>query len=307
MKEIRIKTPATSANLGPGYDIFAMALEDPSDEVHLILNSSEEIKIEVINDTQDIPTKVEDNVAGLAALELLKRNKLNQGMTIRIIKNMSSGGGMGTTGASAAAVVFGLNKLLNLELSNNEMIDIARMGEVASGGSPHADNVAASILGGFILVKSYNPIDVLKLDLPGFPVVLAAIKKSQRTTRGFITYEIGQEKLKEQMARCSRIIHAIHTKDIAEFGSAFSVDYIAEPVRGAAIPEYAQVKKDVIAAGAYGCQISGGGSSVIALCSPDNIDKIAAIMEKGFANNPNFITVYKTKTSNKGVQEIFRI
>ena len=304
MKEIRIKTPATSANVGPGYDIFAMALADPCDEVHLILDGSDEIKIEVENDCQGITTKVEDNVAGLAALELLKRHQLKQGMTIKIIKHMKSGGGMGTTGASAAAVVYGLNKLLDLNLSENEMIDIARMGEVASGGSPHADNVAASIMGGFVLVKSYDPIDVLKLDIPEFPVVLAAIKKSQRTTRGFITYEIGQEKLKEQMARCSRIIHAVHTKDIEEFGSAFSVDYIAEPVRGAAIPEYEEVKKHVIAAGAYGCQISGGGSSVIALCSPENIDLIAAIMEKGFADNPNFVKVYKTTTSNLGVREV---
>lgn len=304
MREIRLKTPATSANLGPGYDIFAMALADPFDELKIILDDSRDVKIEMLNDTQGIPTNLTDNVAGLAVLELLKRKNLNQGMTVQIIKHMSSGGGMGTTGASAAAVIYGLNKLLSLEMSANEMIDIARMGEVASGGSPHADNVAASILGGFILVKSYLPLDVLKLDLPDFPVVLAAIKKSQRTTRGFITYEIGQDKLKEQMARCSRIIHAVHTKDIKEFGNAFSVDHIAEPVRGAAIPEYANVKQQVLDAGAYGCQISGGGSSVIALCSHENINEIADIMEKGFINNPNFVRVYKTATSNQGIQII---
>ncbi len=304
MREIHLKSPATSANLGPGYDIFAMSLADPYDEMKIILDDSDEVKIEVENDNQDIPTKLEDNVAGLAVLELLKRKNLKQGMVIRIIKNMRSGGGMGTTGASAAAAIFGLNQLLKLNMSENEMIDIARMGEVASGGSPHADNVSASIMGGFILVKSYNPVDVLKLDMPEFPVAFAAIKKSQRTTRGFITYEIGQEKLKEQMARCSRIIHAVHTKDIKEFGEAFSVDHIAEPVRGAAIPEYKQVKEAVLAAGAYGCQISGGGSSVIALCSPENIDQIAKIMETGFENNPHFIQVYKTTTSNVGVQVI---
>ncbi len=154
-------------------------------------------------------------------------------------------------------------------------------GEVASGGSPHADNVAAAILGGFVLVKSYNPIDVLKLDLPEIPVVLAAIRKSQRTTRGFITYEIGQEKLKEQMARCSRVIHAIHTKDIEEFGKAISVDYIHEPVRGAAIPGYWEIKKKVIDMGAYGCTISGGGSSVIAFCPIDKQKEIAALYAKG--------------------------
>lgn len=304
MREIRLKTPATSANLGPGYDIFAMALSDPFDELKIILDDSRDVKIEMLNDTQGIPTNLTDNVAGLAVLELLKRKNLNQGMTVQIIKHMSSGGGMGTTGASAAAVIYGLNKLLSLEMSANEMIDIARMGEVASGGSPHADNVAASILGGFILVKSYLPLDVLKLDLPDFPVVLAAIKKSQRTTRGFITYEIGEDKLKEQMARCSRIIHAVHTKDIQEFGNAFSVDHIAEPVRSAAIPEYTNVKKNVLDAGAYGCQISGGGSSVIAICSRENINEIADIMEKGFINNPNFVRVYKTATSNQGIQII---
>jgi len=304
MNRILIKSPATTANVGPGYDIFAMALKFPYDEIEIILDESGLVKIEIINDDQNIPTSLNDNTAGLAVLELFKRQQLKQGMTIRIIKQMKSGGGMGTTGASAAAAVYGLDKLLKLNLSMNEMIDIARMGEVASGGSPHADNVAASLLGGFILVKSYNPIDVLKLEMPEFPVVLAAIRKSQRTTRGFITYEIGQEKLKEQMARCSRIIHAIHTKDIQEFGSAFSVDHIAEPVRGASIPEYQTVKKQVIASGAFGCQISGGGSSVIAVCSPEKVDEVADIMEQGFANNPYFVKVYKTSTSNQGVQVI---
>ena len=122
--------------------------------------------------------------------------------------------------------------------------------------------------------------------------------------RGFITYEIGQEKLKDQMARCSRMIHAIHTKDVQEFGLAFSTDHIAEPVRAASIPEYYDVKKQVIDAGAYGFQISGGGSSVLSICSPDKVDEVAELMELGFRNNPNFVKVYKTSTSNQGVQII---
>lgn len=302
MKEIHLKTPATCANLGPGYDIFAMALANPFDELKITLNDSDDINIEIENDNQLIPKSLNDNVVGLAILSLFKRKKIKVGMHIRIIKKMCSGAGMGSTGASAAAAVYGLNQLLTLNMSADEMIDIARMGEIASGGSPHADNVAASILGGFVLVKSYHPISVQKLEIPEFPVVLAIIKKNQRTTRGFITYEIGQEKLKDQMARCSRIIHAIHTKDIKEFGAAFNVDHIAEPVRSAMIPEYIEIKNKVIEAGAYGCQISGGGSSVIALCAQDNLDRIAEIMEQGFGNNSYFVKVCKTKTSNSGVQ-----
>ncbi|MCB2222086.1 MAG: homoserine kinase [Bacteroidetes bacterium] len=302
MSLLRIKGPATSANVGPGYDIFALALANPYDEIEISLIEKSGVEIEVVNDVQNIPTTPKDNTAGLAVLEVMKAFGLAQGVHIRIIKNMCSGGGMGTTGASAAAAVFGVNRLFNLNMDYNQMIEFARRGEVASGGSPHADNVAAAILGGFILVKNYDPIDVLKLDLPEIPVVLAAIRKSQRTTRGFITYEIGQEKLKAQMARCSRVIHAIHTHDMEEFGRAISKDFIHEPVRGAAIPGYWEIKQKVIEMGAWGCTISGGGSSVIAFCPPEKHDEIENYMAAAFSDNPNFTRVYKTFTSNTGVQ-----
>ena len=140
--------------------------------------------------------------------------------------------------------------------------------------------------------------------MPEFPVVLAVMKKSQRTTRGFITYEIGPEKLKEQMANVARVIHAIHTADAEEFGKAISVDHIAEPVRGAVISNYLEIKSRVIAAGAFGSTVSGGGSSVISICSKEKQDEIAAIMFEGFSNDPHFVTIIKTTTSNFGVKEI---
>jgi len=304
MDSIHLRCPATTANVGPGYDIFAMSLAHPYDEMIITLSNTLEIEIEITGEPNNIPTYAADNTAGLAIIELYKRYNIKQGLKINLIKKMPSGGGLGSTGASAAAAVYGIDKLLKLNLSNNELIDIARMGEVASGGSPHADNVSAALLGGFVLVKSYNPIDVLKLNMPDFPLVLAAIKKSQRTTRGFITYEIGQEKLKEQMARCARVIHAIHTKDIKEFGSAISVDYIAESVRGSAIPDYHLTKQKTLDAGAYGFNISGGGSSVFAVCALEKQDEIANIMTNCLSKNPHFIKVIKTTTSNYGVHEI---
>jgi homoserine kinase len=302
MKPIKLSAPATSANVGPGYDIFALALKDPFDEFEISIKEESGVTIAVDNDLNGIPTNPRDNTAGLAALELIGKYEVKHGVHIRIIKHMCSGGGMGTTGASAAATIVGLNELLGLKLSTNEMIDFSRKGEVASGGSPHADNVAAAILGGFVLVKSYDPMDVLRLDFAEMPVVLAAIRKSQRTTRGFITYEIGQEKLKAQMAGCSRVIHAIHTKDPVEFGNAISVDFIHEPVRGAAIPGYWEIKKKVMEMGAYGCTVSGGGSSVIAFTPSGKQAEIAQYMELAFKGNPNFIRVYETETSNTGVQ-----
>ena len=153
-------------------------------------------------------------------------------------------------------------------------------------------------------MKSYNPIDVLKLCMPEFPVVLAVMKKSQRTTRGFITYEIGPDKLKEQMANVARVINAIHTKDVQEFGKAISVDHIAEPVRGAVISNYHETKANVIAAGAFGSTVSGGGSSVISICSKEMQDEIADIMFKGFSRDAHFVKIIKTTTSNFGVSEM---
>ncbi len=304
MNTIRLRGPATSANVGPGYDIFAMALKEPFDEMLLELTNDQRITIGFDGDDQNIPLNVEDNTAGLAILELKKRYKPDLGVKVTITKHMTSGCGLGTTGASASSAIYGLNKLLNLNLTDNELVDLARMGEIASGGSPHADNVAAAMLGGFILIKDYHPIDVLKLRMPEFPVVLAVIKKSQRTTRGFITYEIGQEKLKEQMAHCSRVIHAIHTQDVEEFGRAISVDHIAEPVRSAVIENYKETKAKVIAAGAYGSTVSGGGSSVITICSANMQDEIADIMEHGLKANANFVKIIKTTTSNQGVCEM---
>lgn len=305
MKKIRLRGPATSANVGPGYDIFAMALKEPYDEIMLELTGDNKITIEVAGNHQSIvPLKIEDNTAGLAILEFKKRYQLDFGVKVTITKHMTSGGGLGTTGASAASAIYGLNKLLDLNLSPNELVDVARMGEVASGGSPHADNVAAAMLGGFVLVQSYNPINVLKLEMPEFPVVLAVIQKSQRTTRGFITYEIGQEKLKDQMSRCASVIHSIYTKDLKEFGRAISVDHIAEPVRSAAIMNYYETKARILNAGAYGTNVSGGGSSVFAVCEASLQDTIAEIMEEGLSKNPNFIKVIKTTTSNTGVCEL---
>lgn len=303
MKQIKLLGPATSANVGPGYDIFAMALNEPNDEMLLTLDESNNIRISFDGEDQDISCVVEENAAGLAALEFKKRTGLNFGVSIVIKKNMVSGCGLGTTGASAASVVYGLNKLLNTQLSGDVMVDIARMGEIASGGSPHADNVASALLGGFTLVKSYQPLQILRSDMPEFPVVLAVIKKSQRSTRGLITYDIGQEKLKEQMSLVARVISAVHTKDIEEFGKAISTDHIAEPVRSAVIENYQSTKQKVLQAGAYGSTISGGGSSVITVCSEKLQDEIAEIMYQGLHQNSNFVKIIKTTLSNSGVRE----
>ena len=116
MNSIIIRSPATSANVGPGYDIFALALKEPFDEIKLTLNDNDEMEILASGALRDIPLGITKNSAGLALLELFKRKGISRGFKIEIFKNMPSGGGLGTTGASASAAVFGANKLLNLKI-----------------------------------------------------------------------------------------------------------------------------------------------------------------------------------------------
>ena len=304
MSRLIINGPATSANVGPGYDIFALALDEPFDIIEVELSDLPGIEISVENNQTGIPLDPKKNVAGVAAQALIDRYSIKQGVKILIRKNMASGGGMGTTGASASATIFGLNKLLNLNLLDNELIELASLGEVASGGAAHVDNVAAAMLGGFVFVKSFDPLDVKKMELPEMPVVLAAMRKGQGITRGRITYDIGAEKLKEQMAMVAGVVHAVHLKDPMTFGKAISKDYIHEHVRGATIPGYWEVKKQTVEMGAFGCTVSGGGSSVITFCPKEKQDEIADYMHREFSKSPDFVRIYKTKVSNTGVQFI---
>ena len=150
-----------------GFDLQTGLILNPSknafqniiryDEVIVELTEKEGIIIEISGDSQNIPSNPSDNTAGLALMELFKRKKIQQGIKLSIIKNMTSGGGLGTTGASAIGAIYGVNKLLNLNLSENEIIEYASYGEVASGGSPHADNVSAALLGGFVKAEKDRP------------------------------------------------------------------------------------------------------------------------------------------------------
>ncbi len=304
MKEIHLKAPATIANVGPGFDIFAISLKEPHDEFIIKLTDSDSINIEISNKTDDIPTTPYNNTGSLALIHLLDELGIKRGINILIKKKMPVAAGLGSSGASASACVYGVNKLLNLKLSVNQIIDIARKGETASGGSPHADNVAGSLLGGFVFIKCYDPMDVEKIEIPTIPIVINVIKKKERTTRGFITGELPLSEIREQTSGCASVIHSLLRRDIEGFGKAISSDYISEPVRSNSIPKYWEIKKRILNAGAFGFNISGGGSSIFAVCSDENKEEIAELMKREIEKLGLESFIIKTETSNEGVKEI---
>jgi homoserine kinase len=304
LKEIHLKAPATIANVGPGFDIFAISLKEPNDEFIIKLTDSDSINIEISDGADNIPTTPLNNTGSLALVHLLGELGIKRGIHILIKKRMPVAAGLGSSGASASACVYGLNKLLNIGLSVNQIIDIARKGETASGGSPHADNVAGSLLGGFVFIKSYDPMDVEKIEIPTIPIVINLIKKKERTTRGFITGELPLSEIREQTSGCASVIHYLMQRDIEGFGKAISSDYISEPVRSKQIPDYWEIKKCILNAGAFGFNISGGGSSVFAVCDRKNQDKIAEVLEREFKKRGVKPQIIKTETSNEGIKEI---
>jgi homoserine kinase len=304
LTQITVRAPSTIANLGPGFDIFSLALDHPYIELHMELNETRSITIKTDGCREEIPEDPEENCAGLAIIELLKRANTNRGVLIEPRETISVGAGLGSSGACASAAVYGLNRLLGLNLSYNQMIDIARHGEIASGSVAHADNVAGAMLGGFVIVKSYQPIDVVRIDTPEIPIVIGVLKKTQRTTRSLIPPAMDLDLVKGQLALCALVVHAIMRGDIEELGKAINRDLISEPIRSRSIPGYGEIKRKLLDGGAYGCNVSGGGLSVFAICDKGRTRDIAELMEKALVHENLESDIIITQSSNDGIREI---
>ncbi len=304
MNEILLQAPATIANFGPGFDIFALALERPYNRFRVKLNDSGEVTVRIAGDEEGIPTVPENNTAGLAAIHFLRKASSKAGAEIEIVKYMRSGSGLGSSAASSAATVFGLNRLLGSPLRDHDLIDIAAGAEVASGGTPHADNAAACLWGGFVLITSYRPLGFVKLPVPEIPLVVGVMRKPEQTTRRLIPSAFPLPEVREQMASCARLVQALMARDLEAFGQAINVDHISEPVRSSFIPGYPEFKKRALAAGAFGCNVSGGGSSVFAVTDPARTGEVAAVMEEVFGRRNVDCRVLITRAGNTGVVEV---
>lgn len=304
MKSITIRAPSTIANLGPGFDIFALALEHPYIELEMHLTDSRSIAFKLDGCPEDIPDDPEKNCAGLAIIDLLKKIDSNAGVLIEPRRTIRVGAGLGSSGACASASVYGLSRLLGLSLDHNQMIEIASQGEIASGSVAHADNVAGAMLGGFVIVKSYNPIEVIRIDTPAVPIVIGVMRKTQRTTRTFIPKSMELTLVKEQLSFCSLVVHAIMKGDIEELGKAINNDYISEPVRSQSIPGYSDIKRKVLQSGAFGCNVSGGGLSIFAICDQNRVQDVADAMKKAFTKENMDSEIIVTRASNNGIKEV---
>ena len=283
--EITVKAPSSTANLGPGFDVFGLAIDAFYDVITLSRTKS---GITIVTE-DNIPTNSEDNTAGLVVKNMKKKFKIKDGVEIKIKKGVPAGFGMGSSAASAAATAVAFDKLFGLRLDGNSLVEFAGSGEKASAGSVHYDNVAASVLGGFVIVKT-NPLDVIRIEPPTNLRMCIAVpkldvpKKKTKVSRGVIPKKINLADSVLNISNAAGIVAGFMRKDPELIGNSIK-DAIVEPARQHMIPGFLRVKENALKAGALGVTISGAGPSVIAFSkSSANLEKISSAMSKGFAS-----------------------
>ena len=298
VKSVTVRAPCSTANLGPGFDVFGLALDAFYDKV-TVTKKGKGISIKT---QDDIPHRPEQNTAGLVAKEMKKKCKISGGIEIVIEKNIPAGFGMGSSAASAAACAVGINKLYNLKLSQNELVSYAGIGEKASAGSIHYDNVAASVIGGFVIVSS-NPVNVIRVEAPKDLVLCLAIpeikvpKKKTKVSRSVVPKSVKFSDSLKNLANAANIVAGFLNKDSRMIGESV-IDVIVEPARKHMIPGFDNVKKNAVRAGAFGVTISGAGPSVIAFVSKkQNVKKIGDAMRRGFKTAKKNSTIVVCKPS----------
>lgn len=285
VSKVTARAPSSTANLGPGFDVFGLAVDAFYDEVTL---TRQDRGISIVTDG-GVPTNPEDNTAGLVVKNMKRRFKISDGVRIGIRKGVPAGFGMGSSAASAAAAAVAADRLFGLNLDDNSLVGLAGSGERASAGSVHYDNVAASVLGGFVVVRT-SPLDVVRISPPPDLRMCIAVprvtvpKKKTKVSRGVIPARIRLEDSIANLSNAAMIVAGFARKDARMIGRSVK-DAIVEPARQHMIPGFARVKQNALKAGALGVTISGAGPSVIAFSEKaSDLDEIAMSMSRGFAS-----------------------
>ncbi len=304
MDIIKIFAPATVANVSCGFDALGFAINAVGDEMVLTKTEEKGVRISKIEGA-DLTNNIKHNAASVVALAMLHKIKADFGIDIQLIKKVKPGSGLGSSASSAAGAAFAVNELLGKPFTKLELTEFARIGEEVACGSPIADNVAAAIYGGFILVKSYKPLEIIKLPVPKnlwVAVIHPQIEVKTEDARNVIKKDIPIVDAVAQSANLAGLISGLYTDDY-QLISRSIVDVIAEPYRKFLIPHFDEVKQEGLKAGALGIGISGSGPSIFALCKGENdAKKVAQAMREVYQNSTIDFNIYVSKVNTEGVK-----
>lgn len=268
LAQVAVFAPATVANVVCAYDILGFALEEPGDEVYMRKSKVPGVRIvKISGDEGRLPWETEKNTVGFCVQQLLSHlGRTELGIEIELHKKMPIGSGLGSSAASTVGGLFAINELLGRPLSPTQLLPFALKGEELACGHGHADNVAPSLLGGFTLIRSYEPLDVIRLPVPSklfCSVVFPQVDVPTRAAREMIRSKVALKDAVSQWGNIAGLISGLFMEDYDLIGRSMQ-DHLIEPTRAILIPEFYEMRKIALSSGALSFGISGSGPSVFA-------------------------------------------
>lgn len=302
MKQVKVFSPATVANLVCGFDVLGLCLHEPYDIMDVKLLDEPTIIVKSA-DGYPLPEDPAQNTAGAPLIEMLKEVDENIGFEVLIHKRIKPGSGVGSSAASAAGAVVAANHLLGNRFSKEQLIQFAMFGEKVASGVKHADNIAPCIYGGVTLIRSIFPLDIIPLTAPDLyvTVVHPQIEVKTADARAILKQNVLLKDAIKQWGNVGGLVAGFLKEDYDLIGRSLE-DFIIEPVRSMLIPGFDELKKRCKTAGALGGGISGSGPSVFMLSKEENTaNAIAQIMADVFTRLGIDFHTYVTKINSEGV------
>lgn len=303
-KEIHIFSPGTVSNVSCGFDVLGFCLETVGDKMVVRTSSQKGIRITKIEGF-DLPFEADKNVAGVSALALIEDLKPEVGFEIEIYKHIKPGSGIGSSAASAAGSVFAINELMGKPYNTTQLTHFAMKGEAVASQSEHADNLAPAIFGGFTLVKSLTPLDILKLPVPEelyATIIHPQIEIKTAESRAILPKSVPMQDAIQQWSNLGSLVHALHTDDYELLQNSLH-DAIVEPYRSKLIPHFDEIKTATLASGALGTGISGSGPSIFSLSRGEDTAKaVEQAMRTVYGKSDIAFETYVSKVNPEGIK-----
>jgi homoserine kinase len=283
---IAVFAPGSVSNVACGFDVLGFALDEPGDIVVASPQTEMGVTIAAIHgDGGRLPLEPRRNTASAAVIALLQRLETTRGVSLTIHKGLPLASGVGSSGASAVAAVVATNELLGRPAPMTMLLECAMAGEQAGCGAIHPDNVSPTLYGGFVLARSADPPDIVRLPVPAglaCAVVHPHIEIETGAARKLLGDQVLLKDATRQWANVGGLVAALYSNDLALLSRSL-VDSIAEPKRASLVPGFADVKAAAMSAGALGCSLSGSGPSIFALAPSIEVAQAAgAAMKAAF-------------------------
>lgn len=303
MDEVSVRSPATVSNVVCGFDCLGFALEEPFDQMTVRKIDAREVRI-INRDDYGLPTDPAKNVVGVALHALIDAAQIDHGFEIEITKHIKPGSGIGSSSASSCGAVVAANRLLGDRFSKLELVDFAMAGEMLASGSRHADNAAPCIYGGFTLVRSVDPLDIVEIAFPTLfaTVIHPQIEIKTAEARAILPRDVPLKDAVKNWSNLGALVAALSSGDY-DLMARSMVDTIVEPARKSLIPKFDEVKTASLAAGSIGGGISGSGPSMFMLSrTAETAETVKNAMHDVYSQTGIDFNIYVSQIHPDGVR-----